>query len=156
MSTNDYTAYLAHYGIKGQKKGLRRFQSYRVAPTRSGREGREVGEAYEQSERVRLSQAAKQEADWYINASTKVLEAADARYAKSLKEKTYEKEKEDIRWDYNNGLNGLTMAAHYDKQYKEALNTRLSDLSKKYDISKRAPDTVLGVSYYDLLEKKKK
>lgn len=37
--------YIAHFGIKGQKWGLRRFQSYLTAPTRSGMVGQEVGEA---------------------------------------------------------------------------------------------------------------
>lgn len=37
--------YIEHFGIKGQKWGLRRFQSYETAPTRSGMVGTEVGEA---------------------------------------------------------------------------------------------------------------
>lgn len=44
--------HLEHWGILGQKKGLRRFQSYKVAPTRSGMVGQEVGEAAEQAARV--------------------------------------------------------------------------------------------------------
>lgn len=38
-------AYLAHYKTKGAKKGIRRFQSYEVAPNPSGYVGQEVGEA---------------------------------------------------------------------------------------------------------------
>lgn len=41
-------AYIAHFGIKGQKWGLRRFQSYETAPTQSGFVGQEVGEAAKQ------------------------------------------------------------------------------------------------------------
>lgn len=52
MSTNDYTAYLAHFGTKGQKWGLRKQQSYQVAPTRSGMVGQEVGEAAKQANRL--------------------------------------------------------------------------------------------------------
>lgn len=44
--------YLAHFGTKGQKHGLRRHQSYETAPTRSGMVGQEVGEAARQSERL--------------------------------------------------------------------------------------------------------
>ena len=49
MSTNDY---IAHFGVTGQKKGLRRFQSYETAPTRSGMVGEEVGEAAKQAARL--------------------------------------------------------------------------------------------------------
>ena len=45
-------AYLAHYKTKGAKKGIRRFQSYEVAPNPSGYVGQEVGEAAAQSRRV--------------------------------------------------------------------------------------------------------
>jgi len=44
--------FIQHYGTKGQKKGIRRFQSYEVAPTQSGMVGQEVGEAAAQSRRV--------------------------------------------------------------------------------------------------------
>ena len=52
MSKNDYTSYLAHYKTKGSKKGVRRYQSYEVAPNPSGYVGQEVGEAAAQSRRV--------------------------------------------------------------------------------------------------------
>lgn len=45
-------AYLAHYKTKGAKKGIRRFQSYEVAPNPSGYVSQEVGEAAAQSRRV--------------------------------------------------------------------------------------------------------
>lgn len=56
---NEYTEvknYLAHFGIAGQKWRLRRFQSYQVAPTRSGQTGQEVGEAAKQRARLRQYQ----------------------------------------------------------------------------------------------------
>lgn len=46
-----YQDYIAHFGIKGQTKGLRRYQSYETAPTRSGMVGQEVGEAAKQRSR---------------------------------------------------------------------------------------------------------
>lgn len=52
---SDYIAvrnYLAHFGTKGQKWGLRKQQSYQVAPTRSGMVGQEVGEAAKQANRL--------------------------------------------------------------------------------------------------------
>lgn len=45
-------AYLAHYKTKGAKNGIRRFQSYEVAPNPSGFVGQEVGEAAKQRSRV--------------------------------------------------------------------------------------------------------
>lgn len=45
-------AYLAHYKTKGAKNGIRRFQSYEVAPNPSGFVGQEVGEAAKQRNRV--------------------------------------------------------------------------------------------------------
>lgn len=44
--------YLAHYKTKGAKNGIRRYQSYMVAPNPSGATGQEVGEAAEQRERI--------------------------------------------------------------------------------------------------------
>lgn len=53
---NDYltvrSVYLAHFGVTGQKKGIRRHQSYTTAPTRSGMVGQEIGEAAAQATRL--------------------------------------------------------------------------------------------------------
>ena len=51
--------YLAHYKHKGSKNGIRRHQSYAVAPTRSGMVGQEIGEAARQRERVESEKARK-------------------------------------------------------------------------------------------------
>ena len=58
---NEIRAHLAHFGITGQKKGLRRFQFYAVAPTQSGMVGQEVGEAAKQRGRLgkKVKDAAK-------------------------------------------------------------------------------------------------
>lgn len=61
---NEVKSYLAHFGITGQKKGLRRFQSYLVAPTSSGMVGQEVGEAAKQ--RGRLGKKVKKGAKEFV------------------------------------------------------------------------------------------
>lgn len=45
-------AYICHFKTKGAKNGIRRFQSYEVAPNPSGFVGQEVGEAAKQAQRV--------------------------------------------------------------------------------------------------------
>lgn len=73
---------LAHFGITGQKKGLRRFQSYQTAPTRSGMVGQEVGEAAEQAQRY--GERDEKEAKRQANAE-KRLAKRKKRWAKSYK-----------------------------------------------------------------------
>lgn len=73
---------LAHFGITGQKKGLRRFQSYQTAPTRSGMVGQEVGEAAEQAQRH--SERDEKEAKRQANAE-KRLAKRKKRWSKSYK-----------------------------------------------------------------------
>lgn len=66
-------SYLEHYKTKGAKNGVRRFQSYEVAPNPSGFTGQEVGEAAEQRQRLSRKEQNKYDyksSDSYKNASS--------------------------------------------------------------------------------------
>lgn len=52
IEENEKANYLAHFKTKGAKNGIRRFQSYMVAPNPSGATGVEIGEAAEQRARI--------------------------------------------------------------------------------------------------------
>jgi len=82
MSMNDYTDYLAHFGTKGQKWGLRKQQSYQVAPTRSGMVGQEVGEAAKQTARLNTGRLNSEDTRKYYNGGLggKMLNAAGEQY----------------------------------------------------------------------------
>ena len=90
MSKNDYTSYLVHYKTKGAKKGVRRYQSYEVAPNPSGYVGQEVGEAAKQ--RARMSpeeisaekhrETLKKESDSYYTSQSNYYQKKHDAYAK--------------------------------------------------------------------------
>lgn len=95
--------YLAHSGRSGQKWGMRNYQSYSVAPTRSGMVGEERGEAAEQRARIasgedyendpRYKKLIKKERDRKIRAAKKQIKAD--RKAEKLKSKEEKKQIEE-------------------------------------------------------------
>lgn len=107
--------YLAHYKHKGSKNGIRRHQSYMVAPTRSGMVGQELGDAAKQRERVmseRERKKALRRGD--IDAMNK------KRWAKKYK----------------------TLYKHYDKYTNQELLDALERLDIKEKIGRRSLDSI--------------
>ncbi len=91
--------YISHTGVKGQKHGVRNYQSYETAPTRSGMVGEERGEAAKQRERLekfrnKLYKEADRAYTKHIARQTKKIEyEGDKHYAKA---KSWQEEKDAI------------------------------------------------------------
>lgn len=88
-----YQDYIAHFGTKGQTWGLRRYQSYETAPTRSGMVGQEVGEASKQSARLEKfrGKLTKESDKWYdavMTGASKRYNRASGREQKLLDKST--------------------------------------------------------------------
>ena len=119
IEENDGANYLAHYKHKGSKNGIRRHQSYMVAPTRSGMVGQEIGEAARQRERVESEKERKK---------AKMLGDLDAankkRWAKKYK----------------------TLYKHYDKYTNKELLDALERLDIKETIHRRSLDSLENTS----------
>lgn len=119
IEENDGANYLAHYKHKGSKNGIRRHQSYLVAPTRSGMVGQELGEAAKQRDRVmseRERKAARLRGD--IDAANK------KRWAKKYK----------------------SLYKHADKYTNKELVDALERLDIKETIHRRSLESVENVS----------
>lgn len=111
--------YLAHYKHKGSKNGIRRYQSYMVAPTRSGMVGQELGDAAKQRERIMSERERK-----------KALRRGDLdamnkkRWAKKYK----------------------TLYKHYDKYTNQELLDALERLDIKEKIHRRSLESLESTS----------
>lgn len=120
IEENDGANYLAHYKHKGSKNGIRRHQSYMVAPTRSGMVGQEIGEAAKQRERIESEKERKKASlRGDIDAVNK------KRWAKKYK----------------------TLYKHYDKYTNKELLDALERLDIKETIHRRSLDSLENVSH---------
>lgn len=120
IEENDGANYLAHYKHKGSKNGIRRHQSYMVAPTRSGMVGQEIGEAAKQRERIESEKERKKASlRGDIDAANK------KRWAKKYK----------------------TLYKHYDKYTNKELLDALERLDIRETIHRRSLDSLENVSH---------
>ena len=155
---NDYNKvknYLAHFGISGQKKGLRRFQSYQVAPTRSGMVGQEVGEAAKQRSRltnivkgahkqaVRTTLAKHNPALTMMNANHNLAYRAN-KYKLGKEQKRLTKEQqylEDLKKDYyEEGLDTYSGKNPFKRSARKSYETDMAKTQGKINDSKRKID----------------
>lgn len=125
---NDYLelheSYLAHFKTKGAKNGLRRYQSYVVAPTKSGMVGEEVGEAAKQ--RARLDKKDYKQARREVYAATKnaqrIATSADAA-SQNLNAATAA---------YNNELGKFRISRRKKSENLTALDQQLTSAKEQY------------------------
>ena len=125
--------YLIHFGTTGQKKGLRRYQSYAVAPTRSGMVGDEVGEAAKQRVRVESDRSEHKE---IIRDGKRIYKSPDElRNASQLNNYTqhdrYQNSQQQQRMSDKDVRKMLKQKAKDDKKAKK-LEAEKDKLSKDY------------------------
>lgn len=130
--TQEYTDYLAHYGVKGQKHGKRRWQNEDGSLTPEGREHYGVGDPREPEKQERE----KEEVD--TKALTKQVKNATAAYNRAVNSKSQsenEKKLKEARMYY---LGEKLERAEFQKQINKEIddNTKISNrrlaLEKKY------------------------
>lgn len=102
---NNYPSYLMHYGIKGQKWGVRRYQNEDGSYTEEGKRLRRVsflGKELSQRDAVRMRRSQNKLNEKFNKKTEKILE--DKRYGKTISPKRL-KEVEKLgtevrKWDY--------------------------------------------------------
>ena len=152
---NEYN-YLAHYGIKGMKWGIRRYETASGHLTPEGKErygSKHKLKRYIRNERERSNQLTdevirRREAVKY---SERLSEKADAKYAKKQKEKyriRSEAAKENISLQKKK-LEEAEKARreHYDKLVKEFGKTAVSKISSQEDEKRRIAGEALAAAY---------
>ena len=138
---NDYLDYLAHHGILGMKWGIRRYQPYSTHPRKSGKKGRETGEAARH--RKRVSKQATKDAKRYADAKMFYGEGAGTQ-RKLIKAELSEKMKDpEYKKAFDNALNGVD----YSKSAKRAKSKRRrKDTAHRARVTLHKTEKALGVT----------
>lgn len=109
--------YIEHFGVPGQKWFKRHFQSYKTAPTRSGKVGEEIGLAAKQAERlgeyVDTDEVFKKDITEFKNLiKNKMIETeSDVKYGQNMSQ--------DHQKSADLGLNALDRMGDYNIGYED-------------------------------------
>lgn len=129
-----HDTYLIHYGVKGMKWGVRRYQPYSVRPRGSGQYGREIGDALHRPE-YRQSSSPKPS---YSQGRTSISSAIGASRAKAVSGKEVVK-----RWGMNTG----SKVSSTKDTVQKTMSTKLTDVSNRAQtvlLGKNKVDTVIS------------
>jgi hypothetical protein len=135
------TEYIAHFGIPGQKKGIRNFQSYETAPTRSGMVGEERGLAAKQAARL----AKQEEKD--NKYKDRLIKESDKYYSRA--ETGYEARSSKFRKKASKTENEKRIAKFTNKA--EAAEKKLRNVEK---LHKYANESIRNMTHEEIKKEK--
>lgn len=133
---DDYTSYLAHHGIKGQKWGIRRFQNPDGSLTAEGRKRRGVGgprqslrERFASKKNSKTDEEKREELKQYLRDHPKKLpkynkELTRAEADEIISNIQFDRRLKDIRQqEYDRGLEKIKTATNTMQTIANAFNT---------------------------------
>lgn len=133
---DDYTSYLAHHGIKGQKWGIRRFQNPDGSLTAEGRKRRGVGsprqslrERFASKKNSKTDEEQREELKQYLRDHPKKLpkyskELTRAEADEIISNIQFDRRLKDIRQqEYDRGLEKIKTATNTMQTIANAFNT---------------------------------